>query len=45
MKIKFDIKELVKGQKKAQERCLELIGKGTSCRKLSTGKYLYSSYQ
>ena len=29
MKIKFDIKELVKGQKKAQERCLELIGKGT----------------
>ena len=29
MKIKFDIKELVKGQKKSQERCLELIGKGT----------------
>ena len=29
MKIKFDIKELVKVQKKAQERCLELIGKGT----------------
>jgi len=28
MKIKFDIKELIKGQKKAQERCVELIGKG-----------------
>lgn len=28
MKIKFDIKELIKDQKKSQERCLQLVGKG-----------------
>lgn len=28
MKIKLDFKEFVKAQKKAQEKCVELIGKG-----------------
>lgn len=28
MKIKFDVKELIKGQKKEQKRCIELLGIG-----------------